>query len=789
MEKVVLRCMLWFPPLVPGKDLLRAPRQRWGYGLPDQADREPQAPKRSAPGTRPWLQHIRGDVTGGVAAAVLSIPISMGYGLLALAPLGDAFVAQAILAGLYAPVLGCLVALLLGANTTMIYSPRSIITFLVGAFVLHSLANSDLPVVQSAPPSMLLALALLVMFLSGAFQALFGFMRAGALVKYIPAPVIAGFQNAAAILIFLSQVHLVLGVPKSVPLADLAQHLGAIQWPTLVVGAVTCGLMLRGARITRRIPPTILGLLGGLATYYVFKLIGLAPWLGPVVGAIPFALPEPRFFGEFSALLMTPEIWQIAPMLLAGALSLAIVASLDGMLCARLVQADSGQRIQDNRELVRLGVGNMVSAGFGGIPNGINLGSSFANHRSGARTPLSVFVHAMVVLFAIVAFSPLVSYLPRVVIAGLLLAIAIQLVDRWTIQILRTMLSRDFASARHMLTDLLVITLVTVAAVALNVVVAVVVGTTVTVFFFLFRMSRSVIRRAYRCDAVHSRKTREPKHMEILASHGSRIVVFELEGPLFFGTAENLAAAVEAALRENTSCVILDMKRVNDVDSTGAKILVQMHDRLVKDGRHLLVSSLEDHSHVAGFMKDIGVTAALTRGRIFRDSDRAMEWAEDHVILSELGHTDTTGEFPYAQLEVFAGMTEDELRTVTALLERRTYTPGEQVFAEGDESRELYITARGSASVRLRLAGDREARLVSFSAGTIFGELALLDSEARSASVQADEELVCYVLSDTRFDELTREHPAIAIKLLANLSRELSGRLRRATRTIYQLSS
>src|SRR3954469_2217672 len=100
-------------------------QQKWGYGLPDQADHRPAiASSAGAPS-----QHFRGDIIGGVTAAMLSIPVSMGYGLLAFSALGEAYVPQALLAGLYAPVFGCLVAFLLGANTTMIYSPRSIVTF------------------------------------------------------------------------------------------------------------------------------------------------------------------------------------------------------------------------------------------------------------------------------------------------------------------------------------------------------------------------------------------------------------------------------------------------------------------------------------------------------------------------------------------------------------------------------------------------------------------------------------------------------------------------------------
>src|SRR6185436_14124036 len=114
---------------------------------------------------------------------------------------------------------------------------------------------------------------------------------------------------------------------------------------------------------------------------------------------------------------------------------------------------------QSNRELVRLGAGNMVSAGLGGIANGINLASSFANHRSGGRTPLSVLIHALAILLAILLLSPLIGHIPLIVIAAMLVVIAIQLVDRWTLQIVRKFFKREFSSGRSMLLDLLVIVL------------------------------------------------------------------------------------------------------------------------------------------------------------------------------------------------------------------------------------------------------------------------------------------------------------------------------------------
>ncbi len=736
------------------------------------------------------MRHLKGDLLGGFTAAVLTIPVSMGYGLLALSALGENYVATAILAGLYAPVVGCVVAVLLGANTTMIYSPRSIVTFLIGSIVLHSLTLSSVPALQKASPDMLLALAFLLMFIAGGFQLLFGLLRLGSVVKYIPAPVFAGFQNAAALLIFLSQLGAMLGLKQPMSSFSFASLFGAVQPLTLLIGIATCVLILKGARIIKIVPPTILGLIGGVVLYYLFAALGLREHLGPTIGAIPFAWPPPNFIHEFKGIISSPDIVQLLPVLLTGAASLAIVASLDGLLCARLVESDSGNRVHGNRELARLGVGNMAAACFGGISNGINLGSSFANHRTGARTPLSLLVHAGVILLAIVAFAPLISYLPRVVIAAMLVVVSIQLVDRWTLQIVRRLAARDFSSAQSMLLDLLIIVIVAVVAVTMNLVIAVAIGVAVTVLFFLFRMSKSVIRRTYRCDAVHSRRTREPRLMNVLSLHGGKILVLELEGPIFFGTAENLALYLEGARRENVSYVIMDLKRVNEIDSTGAKILLQAHDRLTKEGKYLLLSSFPENTQLADFLKDMGVTAALTRNRLFQDIDRAIEWAEDHLILAQLGDVESGTEFPFGQLDVFANMDEAELAVAKQALSRQNYGSGEVVFREGDSGDDLYIIAKGSASVRLRLSGtERETRLITFSPGTVFGEVALLDQEARSATVEADDELVCYVLTRRSFEKLTTEHPTIAIKLLTNLGRELSGRLRRANRTIYQLAS
>jgi MFS superfamily sulfate permease-like transporter len=772
---------------------------KWGFGLPDQVVLQPATRPGRQPGAGGTWSHLRGDLVGGFAAAVLTIPISMGYGLLAFSSLGEALMPQAILAGLYAPVCGCLVALLLGARTTMIYSPRSVVTFLISSLVMQNLVRSDLPFLQTAPAGTLLTLALAIIMLAGLIQAGFGWLRLGTLVKYVPAPVLAGFQNAAAILILFSQLDAMMGFKHHVAPHDLWSNLGVAQPLTLAVGIFTCTLILNAARVTRRIPPTILGLIGGVGLYYGFALAGFGDTLGGLVGSIPFALPSLQHVADLLALARSPDMLKLLPTLVAAAFSLAIVASLDGMLCARLVQADSGNKVHSNQELVRLGLGNAVAAAFGGIANGINLGSSFANHRSGARTCLSVAFHAVFIALAILSFTSLIAYLPRVVMAAMLVVIAIQLFDRWTFRMLRQLATGTVAGSRSMVTDLAIIAVVTVTAVAVNIVAAVFIGIGVTVMVFLRRISKSVVRRTYRCDTVQSRKTREPKTADLLAAHGAMILVVELEGPLFFGTAEDFNRYLEHAIGPDVAFVVLDVKRAVEIDSTGAKVLAETQERLRRQDKSLQISGVAPGSHVANVLDDMGITAALSGGGFFPDADRAIEWAEDRVIErfageagfspSELASVESGAEFPLRQMGIFAHMDRDELAVIRSLVERRAYSRGAIVFSEGDQSNELYVVAHGGASARLKLPGaNRETRLAAFSVGTVFGELALLDRGARSATVLADDELVCYALTHDNFADLTERYPAIAIKLLSNLAREMSRSARRSTRTIYELA-
>jgi sulfate permease, SulP family len=232
--------------------------------------------------------------------------------------------------------------------------------------------------------------------------------------------------------------------------------------------------------------------------------------------------------------------------------------------------------------------------------------------------------------------------------------------------------------------------------------------------------------------------------------------------------------------------VILDLRRVSEIDSTGAQILLDIHAELTAHGQHLLLS-LTQTSEAAAQLEESGVAEAVGEPHMFPDLDRALEWAEDELLRADGVQAEDQPELPLGGTSAAAGFTAAELALLEKEVERRTYPPRSTIFREGDAGDELFIVVAGSASAHIRQPDGRDSRLVSFAPGTVFGELAILDSRARSATVASDAGLACYVLATKGFAALSARSPAVALKLTANLGRELSHRLRAANRTIQQL--
>ena len=269
-----------------------------------------------------------------------------------------------------------------------------------------------------------------------------------------------------------------------------------------------------------------------------------------------------------------------------------------------------------------------------------------------------------------------------------------------------------------------------------------------------------------------------------LEQAGDAILVLELQGALFFGTGEKILSEVDVALRQETSCVILDLRRLTEIDSTGATALLELKRGLIQQKKRLLLA-VSDRTAMER-LESFGVLSSNGETNIFPDIDRAIEWAENSLLYAQPQlHRD---EIPLAEIGLFAKFDSMDLAAIKSHLQRTSYQQGDIIFREGDPGEEVFIVTKGTASAFLQ-SPNSAIRLATFAPGTVFGELAILDAGPRSATVVADEDLVCLVLTMSKYTALMEKHPSVAMRILAAIGRELSGRLRTANRTIHQLET
>jgi SulP family sulfate permease len=719
------------------------------------------------------------DIVAGLISSTVAIPLAMAFGMFAFVTLGDEYFAYGAMAGLISAVIAGFVCVLLGDRSTRVYAPRITTTFFLG-LLLFSLLHRD-PSASGAtgvPATLLIFFAIIL--LGGLFQALFGLMRLGTLIKFAPHPVMAGFQNMAAVLLFLVQLGNVLGFEHNIRFTRVFGAMGEARPMSVLVAALTFMAMWNARKITTKVPPLLVGLGCGIIVYYGLVVSGLGDMLGPIIGPPTASAAMRTVLIDFSGLPMAAPLESSASVILSGAVALAIIASIDALLCAKLVSHPGELRAGDDRLLIRLGIANAVAASFGGVTSGINIGPSLTNRAFGARSWLSVIVNAAAVLAAATLLFPILAFMPRAVLSAAIMVVAIQHIDPWTRQFAARLIKPGTPQRGAIALDLGVSLFVSLLSIAINVVLAVFIGILLAVLLFVVRMSRSNIRRLYRCDAVRSRRYRDPAEMEVLHVQGASVLVMELQGALFFGTADRLAQIVDSETVKQTTALLLDLRRITEIDSTGARILGDIDTALAARGVKLALV-LSGRTETAARLADI-----FQRDRFFPDIDRAIEWAEDDVLRKSA--TGPSLELTLDRIPLLRDFTADQVERLRGWLEPVAWPAGHVIFRHGDPGSSLYLVTRGRASVHLR-HDDAGIRLVTFAAGAVFGELALLDRGPRSATITADEDLAGFGLSEASFTDLCQKQPDIAIKLLSALGRELSVRIRYANMTIQQLES
>lgn len=719
---------------------------------------------------------LKADFSAGLASAMVSLPVAIGGGIIAVAPLGADYVSFGVKAGLVCAVVAAIVTAIFGSSKYSVGGP-SASTSVVLAAALSQFAGTA----PTAPQiSLLMAL---VVALAGVFLVVAGVMRWGGLIKFIPRPVTAGFVNGVALLLFFSQLNSALGVGGSFSLPEYFRqiHIGAI-----VTALVTVLVCMYAPRYKLPIPAAFAGLSAGVAVHYLIHWL-FPVSVGPVVGQLPALLGNPAWLASDLASAALADLpWSE---IVAAAVLLSLMAAIQTLMTAVSVDALAHGRHDSNRELIGYGLGNVVAALSGGVASSANLGRAMANYRGGAATRGSGVVNGLFVLAVVLIVSPWISIIPMAVMAGILIHSSIVMVDQWSIdQLKRWLKGRERG---EVVENVAVVVAMTLGMLWMSPVIAVGVGVILTMLLFLRRMSRTFVRQVYTCESRRSLKVR-PEFMEReLQSLGQGVHVIELEGAIFFGTADRLRTLVESH-HGDARFVILDCRRVREWDATGVQILGQIHHALKQQGRRLLLAHVAGKARLEGLLAAYGLNEVVPAGDRFQDTDRALEAAEDALLADSKGDSDGTFDplHDFVATSLFKGLAAAERTQLQGYFETHELVQGGTVFQIGDAGDRLFVLVAGEVTLGLRIDGQRELRRLStITPGVVFGEMALLDALPRSAEAICVSQATLKSLSRDAFQRMRDEAPLLFATLLQNIAREMSLRLRMTNHQLGALES
>lgn len=707
------------------------------------------------------------EALAGTLASIVMLAVVLTIGMIGFAPLGPQGAALGVSASFVAVSVGGLLFALRGAGAMPVAGPSSATALIFGGTLLPL-------VVEAAPRSPadllpILAAGGLVVMLMGLLQLLFARLGLGELAQFVPQPVLAGFMNGVAVLILIAQWPLLLGTDTPPAQAQFA---------ALALGLATAALTwLIGWRWPTA-PGPLIGLVLGLALYTGLRWGWPALPLGSVVGPLPAELPRP----DLPLHLVQPGVPEFlarhAAGLATGALVLALIGSLESVLSALAVDQMIGVRHDVGRDLQALGLANLAVGLFGGLPVVVLRARGLATLRAGGRSRRAAIAGALAFLAIFLLCGRWIALLPKAVLAGIMLTVAVALFDRWTRQLIEQW--RAGERSADVWQSLAIVLLVCAVTVWKGFVVGVAAGVLLALLVFVRSLHRSLVRVCSNASRLPSRRIYPPAHEAHLAPHREAVVVMRLEGPLFFGNAGRLAREVEAATAA-ASHLVLDLGGVTTIDATGATLLQQIAVQCRRAGIAVLLAGIgETHPH-GQRLRAFGCFRESPRSDWFADLDRAVEAAEQQ-LLDAAGLTAGAHAVALEDSTLFRHLPAAQCAALRARLQRRELVAGELLFRQGDVADGLYVVASGSISIVAGSGAEHQRqRYASYSAGHMFGETALLDGGGRSASATADVDSVLYVLSAQALAAMERDDPDLAQRVHRNIATHLSDRLRRAT--------
>ncbi len=532
-------------------------------------------------------ENIVRDATAAIAVSLVALPLSLA--------IADASgVAPEV--GLVTAIVGGIAVALFGGCRLQVSGPAAAMTFLVFEIIENwNRIGEEEGFGANYGITMIVAATLL----AGVFQLATGYFRIGRIMQFIPRPVVAGFLSGIGLTIFCTQLPKILGYDVTHDeeggaiglLIETVSQISKTDWRSLLIGLTAIVFMVGLPKISRRLPTPLIAVVVASLLPIVFgwetRNERVAAESEPVATAAVSETGETResdtaasgiaILGAIPRSFPAPELpripWSHWNELILAAITIYFLASIESLLSASVVNAmNKDSKVDNDQELVGQGIGNIGSAFFGGIPVTGVIARSATNIQSGARSRASAIIHAFIILAMMLALGPIVGRIPIAALAGVLIAVAIRMIEH-----------RLFRTLWHGSKPEAVVYLVTVGTIIMtDLIVGVPVGLAAAFVYVIYEVSSQVEVRPIPVESKTSSNNVEESLQGSSTTSPSSVIQLQIGGPMFFASGFHLRSLV--AKLEDCRCVIFDMAGVRVFDFTAAEILEESIEDLKSRG-------------------------------------------------------------------------------------------------------------------------------------------------------------------------------------------------------------
>src|SRR5690554_168224 len=498
------------------------------------------------------------DLMAGLIVGIVALPLAIAFGI-----------ASGVTPekGIYTAIIAGFIISFLGGSTVQIGGPT-------GAFIVIVYGIVEQYGVQGlAIATVLAGLMLLVM----------GFMKLGAVIKFIPFPIVVGFTSGIALTIFSTQIKDFFGLTTpTLPSGFIEkwgiyfEHFSSVNWWATLVAVISVAIIVLTPKVSRKIPGSLVALVVMTAAVYFLKEYG---------GVTGIETIGDRFEinSELPGIEQIPISLSSIRILFPAAFTIAMLGAIESLLSATVADGVTGKKHNSNMELVAQGVANIVAPFFGGIPATGAIARTMTNINNGGRTPVAGIIHAFVLLLVVLFLGDLTRHIPMACLAGVLVIVAYNM-SEW-----RTFISlvKQSSSTRAILLTTFLLTVI------FDLTIAIVVGLLLAVFAFLKRMNESteVSHTTGKLDLSSESEMQSVDGEKEILHLPNSVEVYEIRGPFFFGVANKFDEKMRLS-GKHRDIRIIRMRKVPFIDSTGLNNLEILCRNSRKEKIHVILSGV-----------------------------------------------------------------------------------------------------------------------------------------------------------------------------------------------------